>query len=132
MQISLTFGTLFVPYSCSNCHINQYLGLECLVVSSWLTLDSSLIRCGLLTILPNGILVLSINIFMDHLIMIRVFRFFWLTWKSKWGLYRGEDDFFLSLSAFIIWEPWEELLRIWSPLRALPNFKGYKLMIGVF
>ena len=75
MHISLTFGTLFVPYSCSNCHIYQYLGLEYLVVSSWLTLNSSLRRCGLLTISFNGILVLSINIAIHHLIMIRVFRF---------------------------------------------------------
>ena len=29
---------------------------------------------------------------------------------------------FLLLSAFIIWEPWEELLRIWSLLRALTDF----------
>ena len=38
-------------------------------------IDSSFIRYGLLTILPNGILVLSINIVIDHLMMIKVFRF---------------------------------------------------------
>ena len=42
-------------------------------------------------------LVIIYKCIMDHFIMLEVFRYFGLTWKSKWGLYCGEDDFYHCL-----------------------------------